>query len=128
MAKEHAGTIIGEYLLQIPLTEAEIAQKQSEYFETDLEILRAQEELERAKAIYKEKTLIPLKIMGQLRTDLRNGFVEKDVRAYEHIDEDTEMVEYYEENDTTGEPILKRPMTRKEKRDLQIKFNKRAAY
>lgn len=118
------GNPVGTYTLPIQLSDAEKAQKKAEFFLLDLEVERANEDLAMAKLIHKDLTTIPKRDMNKLRKELRQGFVEEEVRAVKIANEDDGIWEYYKEGEDTGVPYHTEKMTRAERKQLEIKYGK----
>lgn len=113
---------VGEYTFVMPLTEAEKAMMERQYFENSLHIARAQEDLDRAKEVFKDTTKIQRDQNKDLMHDLRVGSTERTVRATAYPVYEEGIIEFYEEGDDTGVPVFKRAMTRQEKKQYQLEF------
>jgi hypothetical protein len=115
------GQPIGVYTLPVELSENEISQKKDEFFKNNLHIAREQDKLDRAKLIFKDETDIPKRENKRLMQEIKDGFVEQEIRGVEDFDFDEGVVRYYSENHD-GEMICQRKMTREEKRQLKLKY------
>lgn len=115
---------VGEYTFQVPITEAERAFMQHKFFENSLHIAREQEDLDRAKEIFKDNTKIQKDENKDLMHDLRVGSTEKKVRATPYPIYESGIIEFYEEGNDTGVPIYTRKMTVKEKKQYQLDFER----
>ena len=114
------GVPIGTYDLQIKLSESDRNELKEKMYQNTLHIAKQDEVLQLAKDIYKDETAMQKKENTRYLMELRQGYIEKTMKAQEDIDYETAEKVYFSAE--TGEEVARVPMTREEMRELKIDF------
>ena len=118
---------IGEYDLQIQLTELETEERQAKFFANCNHIHKREIILDAAKAEFKDQTSAQKTENTRLMKELNDGYIEKTVRAIEWPNFEKGIFEYYAEGDMEVDgvaPMATKTMTAKERRQYKLLYAK----
>ncbi len=121
------GEPIGEYKLQIQLTEQEVEERQAKFFSNHAHIHKQQVIVDAAKQTFKDNTSMHVTENTRLMKELNDGYVEKEVRAIEWPNWEKGVFEYYREDDmdlADKEPMATKVMTAKERRQFKLQYSR----
>lgn len=127
--KQHMliGEPIGQYMLEVQLTEKEVEERQAKFFANHAHINEHQKKLDYAKVVFKDNTAMQITENKKLMDELNDGYIQKEVRAIEYPNWEEGRFEYYAEGVDAGDgiaPIATKTMTAKEKRTYRIAYSK----